>query len=315
MKFPLAVGTMLAAMVSVAANIYFSSNGPETYADGTPALTGECVALVWQRNGTTFKGFTADGWVVGPEGAGTDCVLIGFYDDIVADEDWGSYIEMNPSPIQLNAPDPDPSGRGYKDYFANGKFSFYILDTRYVANGVVTNGFDAAKQERVTYLNSTDVNPARVFVGLPHQINAWQPFNDLTNLTWTSTTLVRPEEPLCGDTKLDPAYDPSEWMFIGTCAATASAVPTNCLTAAVASLRVADGVATVTVTNTASYLSYNIATSNDVQALAAKTVFAKGDFGAVEAQQGAAAAADALTWQIPVAGETGFFKVVRQPIK
>lgn len=291
---------MLAAMVSVAADIYLYSNGAETYADGTPALSGECVALVWQKSGTTFDGFTADGWVAGEEGPGKDCLLVGFYDDIVYNEEFGfSWLDCGDEKIALNG------AAGWEPYFSSGTFSVYFLDTRVMVSETKTCGFDPDKKEKATEFG---------FEGIPYRINAWQPFNGLTNLTLNVTTIYGKNDDEWGDRELDPEYPPEEGYYIGTCAATASAVPTNCPTAVVSSLSVAGGVATVTVTNTAPYLSYNLATSNDVQALAAKTVFAKGDLPN-EAKQGAAAATEALVWQIPVAGEKGFFKVVRQPIK
>ena len=44
----------------------FSSVGPDTYADGTDVLPGECYALVWTRDGAAFAGFAADGTAANP---------------------------------------------------------------------------------------------------------------------------------------------------------------------------------------------------------------------------------------------------------
>ncbi len=40
--------------------IVFSTKGPDTYADGSGVLDGECYALVWTADGV-FEGFSADG--------------------------------------------------------------------------------------------------------------------------------------------------------------------------------------------------------------------------------------------------------------
>ncbi len=40
--------------------IVFSTKGPDTYADGSRVLDGECYALVWTADGV-FEGFSADG--------------------------------------------------------------------------------------------------------------------------------------------------------------------------------------------------------------------------------------------------------------
>lgn len=61
----------LAAMTAVAAPgdlaFRFSSVGPDTYADGSEVLPGECYALVWTRDGASFAGFAADGTAANPE--------------------------------------------------------------------------------------------------------------------------------------------------------------------------------------------------------------------------------------------------------
>lgn len=40
--------------------VVFSTKGPDTYADGTAVIDGECYALVWTADGV-FEGFSADG--------------------------------------------------------------------------------------------------------------------------------------------------------------------------------------------------------------------------------------------------------------
>ena len=45
--------------------VSFSSQGPDTYKDGTPVIDGECYALVWTPAGSTFAGINADGSAAG----------------------------------------------------------------------------------------------------------------------------------------------------------------------------------------------------------------------------------------------------------
>ena len=50
----------------------FSTPGPDCYADGSVVRDGECYALVWSPEGTTFSGFNADGTAV----SSTDRVVL-----------------------------------------------------------------------------------------------------------------------------------------------------------------------------------------------------------------------------------------------
>ena len=68
-----AIISMLAAALSTAvfaaANdvlLTFSTKGPDTYADGSTVLNGECYALVWVRNGSSFAGITVSGEMADP---------------------------------------------------------------------------------------------------------------------------------------------------------------------------------------------------------------------------------------------------------
>ena len=68
-----AIISMLAAALSTAvfaaANdvlLTFSTKGPDTYADGGTVLDGECYALVWVRNGSSFAGITVSGEMADP---------------------------------------------------------------------------------------------------------------------------------------------------------------------------------------------------------------------------------------------------------
>ena len=66
----LACALALAAPVFAAQNdalITFSTQGPDTYGDGSTVLDGEYYALVWVKDGAEFAGFQADGTVVDPD--------------------------------------------------------------------------------------------------------------------------------------------------------------------------------------------------------------------------------------------------------
>lgn len=41
--------------------VSFSTQGPDTYADGSVVMDGECYALVWTKDGAAFGGFASDG--------------------------------------------------------------------------------------------------------------------------------------------------------------------------------------------------------------------------------------------------------------
>ena len=106
-----AVASFLACASFAAQNdalVTFSTPGPDTYADGTEVLPGECYALVWTSKGANFE-ILADGTV----SAGCEIVLV------------APVAEGGHCPrivFQVPAAKVD----GYK----NGTWSVYLLDTR-----------------------------------------------------------------------------------------------------------------------------------------------------------------------------------------
>ena len=101
--------------------VTFSTPGPDTYADGSLVLDGECYALVHTPSGSTFAGINADGTAAGdstvviaaPVAKNHKCPIITFQ----VDEDYAN-------------------AKGY----TNGTWGVYLLDTRrYKAdeNGVI----------------------------------------------------------------------------------------------------------------------------------------------------------------------------------
>ena len=111
----------------------FSTQGPDTYADGTTVVRdGECYALVWVKKGATFAGFNADGTEVDPD---TSRILT-----IVPYAENGHCAE---TVLEID--------RGLADaYASSGSFEIHVLDTR-GADGVPkgdvsggVNGYGAA---------------------------------------------------------------------------------------------------------------------------------------------------------------------------
>lgn len=91
--------------------ITFSTPGPDTYADGSTVLDGECYALVWTKDGATFGGLSVDCKplvatdklvLVAPVAQGGRCPTIVF---------------------EINA---DYAAANYQ----GGSYSVYLLDTR-----------------------------------------------------------------------------------------------------------------------------------------------------------------------------------------
>ena len=108
---------LLAAMSAMsafgAANdtlITFSTPGVDTYADGTRVLDGECYALVWTKDGSSFGGISAAG-----EMLSADDRLV-----LVAPVAKGGRCPANVLEIAAAA----------APKFEGGKFGLYLLDTR-----------------------------------------------------------------------------------------------------------------------------------------------------------------------------------------
>lgn len=90
--------------------ISFSTRGPDTYADGSTVIDGECYALVWTPDNVESATIAADGTAVD----GAKIVLV--------------------APVAMNGKCPNVVYRvdvkRVESEFANGKWSVYLLDTR-----------------------------------------------------------------------------------------------------------------------------------------------------------------------------------------
>lgn len=121
------LATVFAGLIATAAFagkdnvvVSFSTQGPDTYADGTTVVDGESYALVWTPTGSEFAGINADGTAVAPSkvvikapvAEGGKCPFVKF--------------EMDEEFAKANYP--------------NGTWGVYLLDTRVFAvdaDGVV----------------------------------------------------------------------------------------------------------------------------------------------------------------------------------
>lgn len=90
--------------------VSFSTKGPDTYADGSTVIDGECYALVWTPNNVASATIAADGTA----SDGAQIVLV--------------------APIAKNGKCPNVvyrvNAKRVETEFANGSWSVYLLDTR-----------------------------------------------------------------------------------------------------------------------------------------------------------------------------------------
>ena len=91
--------------------ISFSTKGPDTYADGSYVLDGECYALVWTASGASFGGFAANGQ---PVNAADKLVLTA---PVAKDKHCPLVVFQIDSAI-------------VEAQYKNGSFGVYLLDTR-----------------------------------------------------------------------------------------------------------------------------------------------------------------------------------------
>ena len=115
MMVGLAAGIAFGVEVPAVQVVTFSSQGGDTYADGTPVADGECYALVWSPN-ETFGGLDANGNAKVP---GDQVLYIGAFA-----KDGGCQTVV----FQI--------AEGYKG-IKGGYFDLWLLDTRVFENGEV----------------------------------------------------------------------------------------------------------------------------------------------------------------------------------
>ena len=95
----------------------FSTQGPDTYGDGTTVLDGERYALVWVKDGTAFAGLTAD------------CKPLAETTKVIAVAPLAKGGKCPETVFEIDA--------AYAATFAGGSFALYLLDTRVEKDGKV----------------------------------------------------------------------------------------------------------------------------------------------------------------------------------
>ena len=101
--------------------VSFSTNGPDSYGDGSAVRDGECYALVWTKTGAAFGGFKADGTLVSAD------------DRLVVAASLAKDGRCPATLVEIDAKDASA--------YTGGSFALYLLDTRVRgADGTVTVG-------------------------------------------------------------------------------------------------------------------------------------------------------------------------------
>lgn len=136
--FSLIAAGISAAAFAAADNLVltFETQGPDTYADGSTVLNGECYALVWVRNGHSFAGITVSGEMSDP--ANNKLLLVAPY---------ASGGRCPTVMFEIDAAIAAELGLG------DGQFAVYLLDTR------VT---DESGNKKVAGVNASTGKPATV---------------------------------------------------------------------------------------------------------------------------------------------------------
>ena len=91
--------------------VTFYTQGPDTYADGTPVVDGEYYALVWTPKGSEFAGINADGTAVAPSKVALKAPL--------AKDGKCPYVKFELSADTVES-----------QYSTDGTWGVYLLDTR-----------------------------------------------------------------------------------------------------------------------------------------------------------------------------------------
>ena len=235
----------------------FSTVGSDCYADGSPVLPGECYALVWQKSNTSFPGLPMD--PPNPDNPAQNNIWVAEYFP-VAEAD-AEYARC-----------PSVSTYGFSiDDDANGKWTVYLLDTRYeLEDGTVACGFDASK------------------TNAPHRINAYVAIEGLTSFN-IGTSPATPSGPTLTLTLTGGDLSDEARPMVAN---VPTADPPDSHLAAFSGVSVDAGVANVSLTNTVSYRQYELFMADTVDRLKSQTT----RVGELRWGSGHGP----LTWQIPV---------------
>lgn len=282
---------------------YFSTYGDDCYADGELALTGECYALVWKRNGAEFCGFNATGTYGEEENAtlpvdSENCRVLNVWPAAVkewvdADPEYG--IDEGYWTSYCPGASNVVSRQFYLDH-TNGTYSIYLFDTRKLVDGKwVVSGCDE-KTKTLPMLNAYGIVYGLNSIDMIPGSDNWSIFDDKVYFDPDAV-------PEYGDVLL---FDEEGFplVLINSYARLESEIPADAPQPCVSEFVRGDGVVTLSVTNTASYLRYNVTGAGELGELQSTTNLVG------TAKQGGGV----LTWTIPAPGAKGFYKVVRQPL-
>ena len=277
---------------------YFGTMGDDRYADESLALNGECYALVWQRDGVPFEGFNATG-TVGYEENTTlpvdpvNCRVVAVWPVAINEEIEG--VETTYCPEVFTRVD-----RAF--YVAHGQqgggtdlgtFSVYLFDTRiWTGDDVSVGGYDQTSKT-IPVLNAYSVVSFLDVIDMVEGSDKWNP-----DLIDKKGLIPEVAFPVYGD--VDEDWENYEDTFADVETVVPADAPQPCVREFVRG----DGVVMLSVTNTASYLRYNVTGADELGELQSTTNLVG------TAQQGGGK----LTWTIPAPGAKGFYKVIRQPL-
>lgn len=257
----------------------FQTLGYDCYAEvdeegfNVPVLEGECYALVWKSNEVTeFPGLPVN--PPNPKNPAVNGIWVAQYFPVAAD---AGDLRMHCPEVTINGLD--------KNDDANGKWTVYLLDTRYLdENGEVACGFD----ESVT--------------NAPHCINAYTPIVNLVDFT-IGTSAAYPSGGTMKTTSLTGGKI-DEYGFVDQVADVVAVLPSDCPVPQFSAITNAGENVTLTVTNTAPYLMYGLSMTNDLAKVSSTTNYVGGW------KQGVGAGP--LTWTVPVGDQpAGFFQLRR----
>ena len=140
MKQILLTATVLAGTLAFgAANdtiLTFSTQGPDTYGDGSTVLDGERYALVWVKDGAAFAGLTAD------------CKPLADTTKVIAVAPLAKGGKCPETVFEIDA--------DYAETLKGGSFALYLLDTR-VAKTELSGESGGEGTRRPTTVNATGV--------------------------------------------------------------------------------------------------------------------------------------------------------------
>ena len=287
------IGFLLITVVSLAqvivvsaadmrvSNLTFETAGDDCYADGSLVLPGECYALVWRsldKVGTEFPDISID--PPDPKNPNDDFWVAHYFPAAVRES--GDGFETAYCPLISLAEQEPPIVLGLNSN-RQGKWSILLLDTRYLKeDGSVGCGLDPVSK-------------------LPRCINAYVPVDGMIDFKVA-------EEPITPKPSDDDYVGGGDFEnYTPVIADMKTVLPANCPTPQFSAMSTASGEVTLSVTNTATYLAYDISMTNDLAKVHSTTNFVGG------IKQGVGA--EPLTWTIPVGAEKqGFFKVLpRKP--